>query len=268
LCVTLGEGGSIMIHPHRGEANFYVIGSNVEMSVEAGERVNSVTLFPQKGQQGIVALYYGSFDSKGRGEWIPFFLGVNYKGDTPYVELKQPWVPPAGRMGQVKGHKVVVRIKDHWFISPDSAPTPHYPHYVVEDPSILCQYLTGDVEADVVFKAAREQLQEVSAHKQVKRLEIAIKSMGESLHRRYGEEVMRHVAEVKKLHEERGRWIKVAQRLARALQQRSGLMTRWAISKEIGEAIEQARRLYADLQSVEGGAEWQAAHDSFPGEED
>ncbi len=139
---------------------------------------NQMTLYPEHGKDGIVAIVVviSERDSKGRtnSDFISAFLKVSWKEKEgqkyPFIDLDDPWVS-ADRIGQVTNDGVEVMLKnDKRFCTYDHFRWDHnkgknLPGYV-QDGNLLCRYLWGTAHAaDVLHAAVQKKLEPLATER-------------------------------------------------------------------------------------------------------
>jgi hypothetical protein len=200
------DNKAVVIGCIRDESHLVLHGSTLQASVASNapaEKLKTITLYPQQGEEGIIALVIHAFSHRSGGKHdhaqyieIPVFLKLTWKqeGDTkkPFVDLDNPWYP-ADRIGQVQREQVEVCIKGKRFATYDHAQwnfneKKSCPIFV-QDGDLLCRYLWGTASAaDVLDKAVEKKL-EPSLRVRVERLTAEVTMwrhqfhMGEDAHR-------------------------------------------------------------------------------------
>jgi hypothetical protein len=140
--------------------------------------VGSFSFNMEDGQkEGMIAVYFSSGMGRDNFEG-ELLLPVFMKDGVPFVDLKEPWVPFKGRLGQAHrfGIEVMIRGKVYTTVDVSGLPPDHswmrYKRdYCVPDGNIVCKYLVGEVDADAVIAAATKHEEEVSASERLPELE-------------------------------------------------------------------------------------------------
>jgi len=130
-----------------------LIGCSTAYSVIHDKEVNSfsINLPRELGDKGVVAVRMTC--GTARAFLINFSLGQ----DSP-VNLKDDWVPIDGRLGQIYPNGVLVVTIDTNTYGTDLK----YCDYVVDDPDLLCRYLSGNVDNTAIIATAEKVSQDQS----------------------------------------------------------------------------------------------------------
>jgi hypothetical protein len=179
---SISEDGQIVINGAVMNT-IKLLGSSVPVSCRVGETVSFLTVSPEK--EGIVAVrvnaenYKNTKDKYAHTPEADFLLNVKKNDEGKlYVDRDNHGATKQGRLCQIANDIVHVKIDGEIFLS---ATPPHYAignypaSFRIVDGSILCQYVAGDIEAEVVKekatafeaeKSALERLPQVEAEKQ------------------------------------------------------------------------------------------------------
>lgn len=157
--------------------NLRIIGSSVANFIPNNNRSNSVALSIKKGDKGFIAVVVTNPSIK-HVEQFDFFLDIGWTEDseTPHIGLDSQWVPKdPERLGVIDFFGIRTNIDGVIFSSSeyDKKLGMRY----VGDHNLLCKYLAGDIEADVVEKAAAEYIEEESAKSRLPELEKKIQEL-------------------------------------------------------------------------------------------
>ena len=170
------------------DANIKLFGSTMVTSIQPVDNyveLNQVTLYPEYGKDGIVALaiIYRQHEGKGHvnTSHIPAFLKLYWKeneGDKkvlyPFIDLDKPWIPTS-RVGHVRDGGIEVRLQNGRRFCTENYPEwrrredKNLPVYLT-DGNLLCRYLWGTAHADDVLQAAVHQKLEPTAKELVEEM--------------------------------------------------------------------------------------------------
>lgn len=136
------------------------IGASVPVSALPGEVVYSLTVYPRKGEKGVVAVASDYVTPSWAGA---ISLDWNDSNDKLLIEQRSPFFNP-DRIGQVysSGHNqwVEVQIEGDRFTS--SERRTELAHFV-PDANLLCRYWAGQATVDEVKAAVRAEKKSASA---------------------------------------------------------------------------------------------------------
>lgn len=155
-----------------------IMGSSTTIkAVQGDDYSNSVALSIKKGDRGFIAINMADYSGK-RVDHFSFFLKIEWNEDSalPFIDLDSQWVPmDSERLGVIGIFGIRIKIGGLIFSSSkfDKEPDMRY----VSDNNLLCGYLAGDIEADVVEKAATEYIEEESAKARLPELEKKIQEL-------------------------------------------------------------------------------------------
>lgn len=192
------QDGAVILSTTHPESTLRVIGSTVKNNSPQGEiwnSVSSVVLYPEPGEEGIIALYltiYQGRDQKQRVSQsnLSIFLKVEQRDGQPRIDLERPWFPTK-RIGSVVRDDVQVEVRGKIFTTSslyrDRKPGDPFPQM---DGDLLCRYLFGSAHACDVINAATAPLLEESARAQlgtaqnrIRTLTATIQSLSRNLER-------------------------------------------------------------------------------------
>lgn len=181
LCAKSSTEGVFVIEGQGSSYKIRIVGSSVAKFIPNEEYSNSVTLSIKKGDKGLVAV--NVFTPSGKNmETFVFFLKIEWGEDCerPIIDLDSQWVSKSPeRLGVITHYGIKTEINGVIFSS-----NKHYKLYdeihnvrYVSDHNLLCKYLAGDIEADVVKKAAAERTDEENARLKLPELEKKIQEL-------------------------------------------------------------------------------------------
>lgn len=130
-----------------------VIGCSTNQSVILDEPVYTFTIilpdtFEKK---GVIAIRSGDVDA--RAFLLTFEHGVLFP-----IDLSVTWTPIDGRIGQIYPDGALVVMVDGISYGTD----PLYCDHVIDDPNLLCKYLSGDVDSTALIATAQQALRDTS----------------------------------------------------------------------------------------------------------
>ena len=173
--------GVVVIEGQSSSHRIRIVGSSVAKFTANEDYSNSVALSIKKGDRGFVAVNVLTHNGKNTEEFV-FFLKIGWgeDGEHPLIDFDSQWVPESPeRLGIIKHYGIRVEIGGLIFTSNqydnkyDKTPGIRY----VSDHNLICRYLAGDIEADVVEKAAAEYVEEESAMAKLPELEKKIQEL-------------------------------------------------------------------------------------------
>lgn len=176
LCAKSSEEGVIVVEGLYNN-KIRIIGSSIAKFISSDEYRNSVALSIKRSDKGFIAVYVVLPSGK-HVEHFEFFLDIGWIEDsgTPYIGLDSQWVPRhPERLGVINFFGIRTDIDGVIFSSSeyDKKPGVRY----VNDHNLLCKYLAGDIEADVVKQAAAECIDEENARVKLPELEKKIQEL-------------------------------------------------------------------------------------------
>lgn len=176
LCAKSSEEGVIIVEGLYNN-KLRIMGSSVAKFIANEEFSNSVTLSIKKGDRGFIAITVLTHNGKNM-EAFDFFLkiGRGEDGERPLIDLDSQWgFKSPERLGVIYFSGIRTEIDGVIFSSNkyDKKPGMRY----VSDHNILCKYLVGDIEADIVEKAAAERIDEENARIKLPELEKEVQKL-------------------------------------------------------------------------------------------
>lgn len=183
LLFARSDGRNVLIGVNSPKFTMRFVGATAPASVSGNEKVTSFILQPTGDHdEELVAVSLWGPETDGKNPRygdFPFFLKVTRDDQAGFsVDLKNAWLPSAGRIGQVvpgssTNPYVRVRIGETFFASNTDEIGASY----VDDTSLLLRYLIGRATPEDVNSAAVEHEEEVSACETLKRIMESCKAI-------------------------------------------------------------------------------------------
>lgn len=151
------KGGVLVTH---NSIAMRVMGSSEPMTAQAGDRVTSFCVYPDKEQAGLVAI--SVLHNPGRSqEWYHYLLEVGWHEDKPYVDLESEWMPSPKR----RGHLGLERLSFYFDDEPITINANRPEECRIGDLNLACRYIAG--------KATDEEIRAVLQQQQKRQDEMA-----------------------------------------------------------------------------------------------
>lgn len=134
----------------RDKESVALVGCSTKCSVTRGKEVNSFSILLPKnyGDKGIVAVRMMSRS---------FLINFSRGQDVP-LNLESDWVPIDGRLGQIYPDGTLVVTIGSSTYGTSSTCCDH----LVNDPDLLCRYLSGNVDSTAIITTAEKVLRDYS----------------------------------------------------------------------------------------------------------
>lgn len=178
LCAKSSEEGVIVVEGLYNN-KLRIIGSSVANFILNKNSSNSVALSIKKGDKGFIAVVVTNPNGK-YVEHFDFFLSIGWMEDsgTPHIGLDSQWVTmDPERIGAIDFFGIRTNIDGVIFSSSESEYDKKPGMRYVSDHNLLCKYLAGDIEADVIKQAAAERIDEENARVKLPELEKKIQEL-------------------------------------------------------------------------------------------
>ncbi|MFA5986020.1 MAG: hypothetical protein WC819_01575 [Parcubacteria group bacterium] len=176
---NMTEDGQIIINGS-GINTIKLLGSSVPISCRVGETVSFLMISPEKEGMVAIRVYAKSHkDTKNKYALTPevdFLLNVRRNGEEAfYIDRDNHGMTKRGRLCQISKGILQTTIEGILFLSGVPCKSDEYPPFRIVDGDVMCQYVVGDIEAEMVKekattleaeKSALECLPQVEAEKQ------------------------------------------------------------------------------------------------------
>lgn len=169
LNARAGEHGSVLLSVASTSSMINFIGASCPASVgPITHGLTSVTVAPQKGKKGLVALqvWHKPIGGHDPNRDLCYLLPTTHDS-RPFVELADPFIPTADCLAQLMDSGLLVTVGDKKFIAPNfcsdnadglaemKALWAKQETKVVNDPNLLCRFLVGDATLEEVSAVAK-----------------------------------------------------------------------------------------------------------------
>lgn len=169
LNARAGEHGSVLLSVASTSSMINFIGASCPASVgPITHGLTSVTVAPQKGKKGLVALqvWHKPIGGHDPNRDLCYLLPTTHDS-RPFVELADPFIPTADHLAQLMDSGLLVTVGDEKFVAPNfcsdnadglaemKALWAKQETKVVNDPNLLCRFLAGDATLEEVSAVAK-----------------------------------------------------------------------------------------------------------------
>ena len=160
------------------EDQIRVLGSSVPISCRPGEEVNTFCI-DSNGRSGVIALsiHTHRYGDKRDGTSLQFLLEVNGTN----LNLKDPWCPPADRLGQATYFGIKVKVGDKWLTTYKNEAERNADTCYIDDGNLMCKYLAGEIKASEIIAKAWVLGDGTSTQEKLKTAELELKNAREEI---------------------------------------------------------------------------------------